>query len=512
VFVAVDANLQLGLDCVAALSPRRSVVYGWAMTPRGAETGLSITAGRDGECPIEHVSFHPRPDVVPADPRQAVVSGFSMVFATPDNPRELTFNLMAGEVRVPADLRDPTIEGNLLKATSERDWRATFALLHAAADDPALAPMLGYLNRPFGAFGDWIGRLPLLRGRAENFARLAEVEALASGAGEVLVILRSATPLPTEAEVDATLVGWLRNDEGGPTEVSVLPMADSHAAWMPSALAFYARVNAAWLDRLEAVEVVVQARLREEERIWLRGVPATVTVPDLLDVTCRGPAPGTALPAGMDLARQIIARREAAFAPTLAALAAPVAEIGGSRRPDLALVLGADDPLAARLFYLTADEFERRCGTVLVMGEAAEEVAAALARRGRLRVLTGAEAAAELREAPSRPGIVAMDAASYAQAVAAGRPEEVFARPLDATDVARLLTLHAVAGCSPALSDSFARLLRLRRAAPGEARFTPVMRGWSSRQAAELVNDHLARLWTAGPPPTARRAEHALHV
>lgn len=512
-FVSVDENLQLGLDCVAALSPRRAVLYGWAMTPRGAETGLSISAGRDGDCPIEHVSFHPRPDVVPADPRRSAVSGFSIVFATPDNPRDLTFSLFADSAQVRADLRDPTAETNLLKATAERDWRASFALLHASGEDPALAPLLGYLNRPFGAFADWIARLPVLRGRAENFAQLAEVEALASGAGEVIVMLRSASALPAEAEIEAALVGWLRNDEGGPTEVVVLPLADRHAARLPGALGFYGRVEAAWLDRLQATEVIVQARLRGEERIWLRAHPMLATAPDLLDSICRGAAPGPSSAAALDLLRQVIARREAAFTPTLSALAAPTVEVvGATRLPGLALVLGADDPLSARLFYVTASEFERRCDTVLVMGEAAEDVAQALGRSSRLRVLAGHDAIQELREASGRSGVVAVDAATYAQAVAAGRVDEVFARPLDSGEMARLLTLHAVGACSAALSDSFMRLLRLRRASSGEARFTPVTRGWSNRQAADLINGHLARLWTVGPLPVTRRAEHLLHV
>jgi hypothetical protein len=180
----------------------------------------------------------------------------------------------------------------------------------------------------------------------------------------------------------------------------------------------------------------------------------------------------------------------------LGALAAqPVGE-GGARLPRLALILGADDQLAARLFHVTAEEFESRCDTVLVMGSAADDVAQAFARRGKVRVMVGVEASQALRESAGRAGILAVDAAAFAEAVSAGRPEEAFSRPLDAGEVARLLALHAVAGCAPALTDSLQRLLRARRP-QGETRFTPVQRAWSNRHAAEPVNAHLQRLWSA---------------
>ncbi|WP_270939096.1 hypothetical protein, partial [Falsiroseomonas oryzae] len=87
-----------------------------------------------------------------------------------------------------------------------------------------------------------------------------------------------------------------------------------------------------------------------------------------------------------------------------------------------------------------------------------------------------------------------------------------FSRPLDAGEVARLLALHAVAGCAPALTDSLQRLLRARRAGGAEARFTPVQRAWSNRHAAELVNAHLQRLWVAGSVPPARSLPELAHA
>jgi hypothetical protein len=509
VFVYLDETLQLALDCVAMLSPRRGIAYGWAMTPRGLGTDLAVSAGAEGDCPIEHCSFHPRPDVVPGDPRRAGVNGFSIVFETPEEPRELSLILTAGDAVLRADLRDPSIEQNLFKATAERAWRVSFGLLEECAGNPALAALLRYQGRPFGAFADWLGKLPAVRGRTSGFGQMAEVEALHAPSGEVLVMLRAGAALAREAEIAAAVIGWLRGEAGAPPEPLLLPLADRHAARLPAALAFYGRLDPAVLDRLEGLELVVLGVPRPGEEVWLRCHTAPAGVPELLDAASRGTAGALALPveaaasAGLDLLRQIIARREAAFGPMLSALAAPADPPG--RLPRLALILGADDPIAARLFHLTAAEFERRCETVLVMGAAADEVAQAFARRGRIPVMVGVEAAQALREAAGRAGILAVDAAAFAEAVAAGTPEAAFSRPLAAAEVARLLALHALAGCAPALTDSLQRLLRARRGGP-EARFAPVARAWSNRHAAELVNAHLQRLWAAGASSRAEAA------
>ncbi|OYW08430.1 MAG: hypothetical protein B7Z53_04745, partial [Rhodospirillales bacterium 12-71-4] len=202
--------------------------------------------------------------------------------------------------------------------------------------------------------------------------------------------------------------------------------------------------------------------------------------------------------AGLAVLRQVIAWREASFLPTLASLAVAPGPAGADRLPRIGLLLGADEALAARLFQVTAAEFERRCEQLLILGEAAEEVAQPFLRRGRLPVLLGAEALAALREAAGRAGILAVDAAGFAEAVGRNRPEDAFAQSLGAPELALLLALHATAGAETALADTLARLLRQRRAAPGTGGFQPVQRGWSSPHAAAAVNEHLARLWAAG--------------
>jgi hypothetical protein len=347
-----------------------------------------------------------------------------------------------------------------------------------------------------------MARLPLLRGRLADHGRFAELEAVSTAAGEVLVMLRAAAALPAEATLSASAIAWLRGEPDAPPEPVLVPLADWHAARLPAALAGYGRVEPGLLDRLQAIELVIRAEPQPGEDVWLRCQPTAGTVPDLLDAAGRTLAGSIALPveaaatAGLDLLRQIAARREAAFGPTLAALAAPAPADGVRHLPRLALILGADDPAAGRLFHVTADAFERRCDTVLVMGAAADDVAQALARRGRLRVLVGVEAAQALREAAGRAGIIAIEAAAFAEAVIAGTPEEAFARPLEAADVARLLALHAAAGCAPALGDSLQRLLRARR--DPALRFAPVQRPWRNRHAAEAATAHLQRLWAAG--------------
>jgi len=515
VFIHLDETLQLALDCVAMVGPGRGIAYGWAMTPRGVPTQLAVAAGPEADCAIDHCSFHARPDVVPQDPRRAVVNGFTLVFETPEDPRELVLTLSAGDRRLRADLRDPRIANDLFKATADRNWRVTFALMRDAAGSAAMGSLLRYQGRPFGAFADWVARLPVVRGKARDFGRLPEVEAGSTGAGEALVMLRAGGLLAPEAVVEAAVVCWLRGEADALPEPILVRPADWHAARLPAALAGYARVDPGLIDRLQSIELLVRAETQPGEESWVRIQPNPGTVPDMLDMASRTMAGNLALPveaataAGLDLLKQVVARREAAFGPTLASLsAAPVAEVSG-RMPRLALILGADDPAAARMFHVTAAAFEARCDTLLVMGAAADDVAEAFIRRGKVRVMVGVEAAQTLRGAAGRAGIIAVEAATFAEAVIAGDLDAAFARPLDPADVARLLALHAAAGCAPALVDSLQRLLRARRSA--DARFTPVQRAWPNRHAAEIANAHLQRLWAAGGAGARAIPEPALH-
>ncbi len=495
------------------LGEGRGIVYGWAMTPRGVATRLGVTAGYDADCVIEHCSFHPRPDVTPPDSAGAQVHGFTLIFEAPEDPHGLALTLAAGERDLRADLDDPRIDTGLVSATARHHSDVTLRLMREAAGTPAMASLLRHEGKPFGAFAEWVAGLPLLGGSLRDFGALAEVEATTTAAGEALVMLRAPTALPPEAHIEAALVCWLHGDDHAlPEPIPVAPV-DSHAARLPAALGFYARIDPGLLARLVGLELILHAEIRPGEEVWARIQPSPGTVPDLLDMASRTTATKLALPleatatAGLDLLRQVVARREAAFAPTLAALAAPAVPRPPGKLPRLALIVGADDPAAARMFHVTAAAFEARCDTLLVMGSAADDVAETFRRRGKLRVLAGVEAAQTLREAAGCTGIVAVDAAAFAEAVIAGDPDAAFATPLDPADVARLLALHAAAGCAPALADSLQRLLRARHGA--DARFTPVQRAWSNRHAADIANAHLQRLWASGSAGELR--EPALH-
>ncbi len=514
--VTLDDNLQLGIDAVVALSPRHSLAFGWAMTPRGEGTELSIAAGASGDCPIEHSSFHPRPAIQPADPRHAVVNGFILAFATPEDPPALVFTLQAGDRVVRADLRDPRIARALPQALADADWQGAFGLLRDVAATPLLAPLAG-ADRSYGVFGPWLARMPLLRGRQEKVAPLAEVEALSSPSGEVVVMLRATHPVPPDAVLEAALIGYYAAADGGLPMLVPVPLAEWHAAPLPTAMAGYGRIDAAWLDGLQGLEVVLHARLRGDEAFCLRIQPRAGAVPPLLDALARGnrlaalPMDAGSGPA-LALLRDVIARREAAFLPALEDLARQARAAPAAGAPRTILMLGTDDPSAARLFYVLAPEIERRCDRLLIMGDAADAVAQVFERRGRIPALTGPAAVRALRDAAGQDGILAADLGRYAAALAAGAgQEEALGPPLRPADLARLLALHAAAGCGAGLPDSLARLLRVDRATPGELPFLPVPYAMASPAVTDLVNEHLARLWTTGDAAARARMEDAAH-
>lgn len=461
-FTKADDDLSLGIDCLASLGPGRVLIQGWAAAPRGIETGLGVSSG-PADCPIEHAGFHPRPDVAPAG--AAPVNGFTLLVAAPAAPAPLGLTLTAGRRALDIDLRDRAIPTDLTRATANR------ALIAAAAEDPALAALLAREGRPLGALADWLARLP----RPRESQLLAAAEALATPAGEVLVTLRAHHPPAAGALIEAAA---LATPHGGAP--MPLPFADRHAVVTPHGLGLYARLDAGWQGRLAALELVVEARFDAGEKLPLRAQPSQAAAADLLEAAGR---------LGGETLRQVIARREAAFLPTLAALAAPPA----AAAPRTALLLLADDGWAARLALLHAAEFESRADRLLVLGEAAAEIAEGIAIRGRVETLTGATAQAALAEAARGDGVLAIDALRLAEAVTAGETARAFADALDAAALSRLLALHAVAGCSPALAESLSRFLRLR-AGGG---FAPLPRPPAGAEAGERITAHLARLWSA---------------
>lgn len=461
-FTTADDDLSLGIDVLASLAPGRLLIQGWAAAPRGLETGLAVASG-PADCPIEHAGFHPRPDITPAG--AALVNGFTLLVAAPAAPAPLGLTLTAGRRALDIDLRDRAIPTDLTRATANR------ALLAAAAENPALAALLAKDGRPLGALADWLARLP----RPRETQRLTAAEALATPAGEVLVTLRAHHPPAAGALIEAAALATPHGAAALP-----LPFADRHAVVTPHGLGLYARLDAGWQGRLAALELVVEARFDAAEPLLLRAQPTQAAAADMLEAAGR---------LGAETLRQVIARREAAFLPTLAALDAPPA----AAAPRTALLLHADDGWAARLALLHAAEFESRADRLLVLGEAAETIAEGFATRGRIETLTGPAAQAALADASRADGVLAVDALHLAEAVTAGETPRAFADALDAAALSRLMALHAVAGCSPSLTESLSRFLRLREGGG----FAPLPRPPAGAEAGERIAGHLARLWSA---------------
>jgi hypothetical protein len=471
-------------------------VLGWAASAAEEPATLSVQGGT-AEWPIEHLGLHPTAEPDPAQ-------GFALLVAAPPDsaaaPPDLV--LTAGSAIRRATLRDA---GDLGRGLASLDPLAGFGLLRDAAAHPALAALLRSGRPPFGAFGDWIARITQVRGKSlDETGGIEEAETLTSAVGEVLVVVRGTLPFPAAARVEALALG-LAVDGGGQAAVAV-PLLDWQSTCLPQALVGHALIDPAWIERLESLELVLAVQGGPGGCRLLRCRPRPATVPDLLDATCRTTPfaePTEAGAAGaLALLRLLIARREARLLPTLASLATRRAA-ATDRLPRMAVILGADDPLAARLFQVTAAEIEQRCDSLAVLGEAATEVAEVFLRRGRIPVQTGAGAIQALRQAGGRCSVLPVPAAVFAEAVARGRPAEAMPEPLGAQDLALLAALHGAAGCEAALASTLERLLRLRRIRPGEPPFLPVQRGWTSPAAADLVNRHLARLWRAATPAEA---------
>jgi len=496
---------QLALDCAVVLPGGCHLLLGRFRAPGGADAALRLEApSGQPPLPIEWIRFHPAPHT-PDGPQP----GGIFVLLARTLPAGTSLVLQAGETRLGVATTAPA-DAALARILAEYPPDVGFALLADSAGAPVLQPLLGWPQQPFGAFADWIARLNPVRGRmVETAPEIEEAETLTSLAGEVLVAVRGRTPFPPEAQLELVALG-LRPDAAGRAEAVAVPLLDWQVVALPQALVGHGRIDPAWLDRLSALELVLRVQPRSEAAIWLRCRPRSVTAPDLLDAICRTtpfaePTDASAA-AALALLRLVVARREAFLAPPLASLAAQrPARDATAHLPRIGLILGADDPVAARLFQVTAPEFERRCDQLLVMGDAAEEVAETFIRRGRIPVAVGTAALQALREQAGRAGVLAVEAPRFAAAVAAGRPAEAFSHPLGAAELAQLLALHAAAGCEAALSDSLARLLRLQRRTLGQPAFLPVQRGWSHPAAAEVVNDHLARLWSTGLAETSPR-------
>jgi hypothetical protein len=497
-------SFQLGVDCVAALSEGRYIVFGWHMTPRGLPVELSFAApdGRAGR--VEYISRHPRPDVIPQDPGAAVVSGFSLVVVAPHAARNLVLTITAGERSGHANLSEPAATNDLFRATEERDWGVTFGLMKECLDRPEIRPLLHYQYRPFGAFAGWMTRLPLIQGSGEHISIVARVAAAASPAGEVALDLRFIGRSRGTVGLDVLAVARLRSDDGGPDHIALLPLHDVLTRHTPGATAFYARFDWAQVPQLRGIDLIVQITF-DSERVWLRCQPAMETVPAFLDLVSASTANQQA---GQALLREAIERRTALAEALLQAdrndAVSETAALPRQELPELALI-GVDDVAATRLLHLLAPELEESVAAIMLLGPAAETAGQIFTRRGRLAAVVAPDAGAisSRAEAIGAANLVALDISSLATASIDASLASVI-RNTRSGGIGLLLLLHRLAGPTASLADSLTRHAGMTD--NPDLPWLPISINWKNSLGAEWVNEHLERIWRHVPSPRAAEA------
>ncbi|WP_421995229.1 hypothetical protein [Roseococcus sp.] len=496
-YISLGENFQLGIDCVAALSDRRHVVFGWHMTPRGTPIELSFATPDGRFCRTEYISRHARPDVVPPDPGAAIVGGFSLVISAPPLARGIIMTLTSGSQSGRANLSDASINTDLFRGTVERDWGTTFGLLGECRDRPDVLPLMSYQYRPFGAFANWIAQLPLIQGTGQDMGIVSRLVCSTSPAGEILIDLRFTGRSRSTVSLEAVVVARLRSDDGGPDEIVLLPLADPVLRHAPGSSALYGQLGWEHVGRLRSLDVIVQV-LFDAERIWLRCQPRAETVPAFLDGIGASPVGRP----GQTLLRGVLTRRAAAFRTLVAAEAA--GEAAAPALPERALpelvVIGIDDPAAMRLLHLLAPELEAEASSIVLLGAVAETASQIFERRGKIPVEV-AEEAGDIMERAALVGadnLVTLGMARLARAAIEGDLSELIRRSRIG-GLSRLLMLHAMAGPTSELDESLARHAALSENPLGP--WDPISRAWQTAIGAEIVNEHLETMWRTSAEP-----------
>ncbi|ONG54219.1 hypothetical protein BKE38_10785 [Pseudoroseomonas deserti] len=481
-------RLQLAVEGLARLAPRRLLLCGWMLTPRGAPPQLRVTAGDQVVTPVQSLA-PPRPDVTLLQPDLAQVQGFLLVLDGVPEGAPLVLTLAAGGLSGRVNLRDPGINRDLDKAFARLPAALGFSLLRGARDDPARWPLLRHGYRAHGAFGGWLDALPQLGSAAlsDPDGLLRHAATAATTGGEVMLGLRFAGRPQRGLEVELIALARLAAPDGAGDETAFVPLEDDHCTTMGATACLHARLPTPLLPRLVALELVAELRF-DDERRWLRCRPGVVPLPAFLDAIAAQAGPEAEGSLAEALLRPVLARREAALAPRLAGLPpVPAAPAGAP----LALVTGCDEPALLPLLEIVAAGLERRCGGLVLLGRQAEAAAQIFARRGRrpaqaARLAGPALAAAIAGDTP----VVLLEAQRLGQAVIDQQLDALFAAPLQGAGLARLQALHDLAGCGD-LSDSLARLRRDPRQP-----WQPPAQAWCRPLAGQMINDHLERLWT----------------
>lgn len=505
-------TLQIAVHCVTSLGPRRQLVCGWVMTPRGTPLDLRVMGDSGREHRPSFRLLYARPDVVPGDPEVALVSGFTLVVDEVADTAPLELVLASDGAGGRVNLLNPAISRDLHALIGSQDWAINFRLLRAEQERHEVLNLFAYQYRPYGAFDAWMARLPLVKQRAENSGLMAEIQASASPAGEIMLGIRFTGRPLRQMQIEPLVIGALRAADGGPDTRHLLPLVDQVSHQAANFAACYGRVAADVLPRLRGLEIIAQVTF-DEQVFWLRCHPAEHQVPRFLDGVAAMPGPGMDTGFAVALLNQVLACREAGLKPELdrvAALAPPPPGPPGTpdlaMPPGLAVMVGVDDPLCMPLLEVLADRLEARCGGLMLIGKRAEQAAQVFQRRGRLPATTEGDAALALgRAAEQGASVIPLDPQRLARAVIEGDLDRLFAERLEGSDLALLRGLHAAAGCSADLADTLNRLIRLRGGAgPGwQPGWQPPAHAWASPIAAHLVNAHLERLWTLPAPAMA---------
>jgi hypothetical protein len=489
-------TLQLSVECLARLAPRRFLLCGWMLVPRGAPPVLRVLAGDRALVPSRQLA-PPRPDVPLLQPEIAQVQGFLLLLEDVPEGAPLTLTVAAGGVSGRINLLDAGIDRDLRRALARQPDALCFALLQAARDDPAHWPLLTQGYREHGAFGAWLEAPPQVASAAPQPAGLlAAAASAATEGGEVMLGLRLPGRPQRGLEVEPVVLARLTALDGGADEIVFVALEDSHLSRVGAAACWQARLPEALLPRLVAVELVAEIRL-DEERLWLRARPPVGPVPAFLDAVAALPGPEAEGDVVAGLLQPLLARREARLLPGLAAVAgsAPAPAAG----PRLAVITGCDEPALLPLLEILAARLEQRCDRLLLVGPLAEAAVQVFARRGRL------PAGAARLAGPALAGAMALDAAvvllepqDLGRAVIGEALDALFAAPLQGAELARLQALQAAAGCGTGPTDS---LVRLRQ--PRDAPWRPPVQAWCRPLAGALIEAHLRRLWARAVPAEA---------
>ena len=473
-------------------------MFGWVRHAAGAVPALRVEGSPGEPMPTLLLDLHPRRDV--DLPEGMAVSGFSLLHDIPRNApgRLLIIGVEGREVAV--DLLAYELPMDVEAVTLNREWGATFQLLHASALDAGRIQTLTAEGGPPGIFRGWLDRLPRLEGASEWFMDFRHVSAVLLPDGELAVSGGFNQPSPTGGRASAMACALVHRADGG-TEVVPL-LAERHAP-LDGGFALSGWVHAPeGLPPGTRVEAAIQIR-RDGETWWFRAQAAPATLPEFLaTLSLTGvdlPAPDLAALHGW--MREGLGERGEALRATLASLglAGAPARPGGT-----ALLFDMNDEYAARVLSLLAPQLESRFGRIVLSGGAAAQAPAALMRRGRLEVEVAGDIRGALRAALHGAGplaffdVAAIDTAALVDAAIEGNPARLTANALSAERLGMIEGLHGLAGVGE-MDATLRRVVALMAGADPSALPVQGAAGGRADAIGGLMAEHLRELWDMVP-------------